>query len=584
MGWYPAILTASALLGALCAGFILAQSPRERATQLSVSLIGAAAWWSLCEAHWNAAPDAATALWWMRVSTPGWAFIGGILPHTMLRYLDPYPDAEMLRMRRLLRLATAWGYLAGAGVLACATLGSSVHGTPIQVAWGFGYLPGPAMLAFLAALGPPVTLALTSIRAALSSRQSVAPRVHRAAIALGVAVPLLGVLVTDVALPVAGVLFPRFGSTAYTLFGLIAVSTGVRYGLSFFTPPRFAGEILDTLHEGVVMISPQGAIRRTNRGFARLCGRPEDALVGTDLAGVLDWTPPASGEPVENQRGLLRQAGAEQIPVSVSSAPLCDQAGNLIGLVVVVRDLREIEGLRVRMVTQARLAAVGELAAGLAHEINNPLAFVRSNLGQLERHWKELWDAPLSEEVRAIALESREIIAESVSGVDRAAETVRGVKLFVHTGSPVRVPSDLNALLDDAVSMLRPQLQAGTIRLEIAQGEIPPVLCAPQELRQVLLNLLVNAIQATGGAGQPSAATWHRPGEVVIEVRDDGTGIAPRDLERIFDPFFTTKPAGEGTGLGLSIAWQIVEAHGGRIAVESAPGTGSTFRVHLPAA
>jgi signal transduction histidine kinase len=252
---------------------------------------------------------------------------------------------------------------------------------------------------------------------------------------------------------------------------------------------------------------------------------------------------------------------------------------------VVVRDLREIEGLRLRMVTQARLAAVGELAAGLAHEINNPLAFVRSNLGQLERHWKELWDgAPLSDEYRALALESREVIAESTIGVDRAAEIVRGVRLFVHGGSPARHPSDLNALLEDAIAMLRPQLQSKEIRLEITPGEIPPVHCAPQELRQVLLNLLVNAIHALDGAGRLWAATRCRDGEVVVEVGDDGRGIPAHEIERIFDPFFTTKPAGEGTGLGLSIAWQIVEAHGGRIEVESTPGAGSIFRVHLPAA
>jgi signal transduction histidine kinase len=398
-----------------------------------------------------------------------------------------------------------------------------------------------------------------------------------------VAVPLIGVVLTDVVLPLAGVLFPRFGSTAYTVFGLIAVSTGVRFGLSFFTPHRFAREILDTLHEGVVMLSPHGAIRRANPGFARLAGRPQEHLVGSDLASVLDPAPPADGAPVESQRALLRHAGGEQIPVSVSSAPLCDQMDNRIGLVVVLRDLREIEALRLHMVTQARLAAVGELAAGLAHEINNPLAFVRSNLGQLERHWKELWDAPLSDEGRAIALESQQIIAESVSGVDRAAEIVRGVKLFVHGGSPERKPSDLNLLLDDAVAMLRPQIYASDIRVEIAHGDIPPVLCAPQELRQVLLNLLVNAVQALDGSGRLSASTSLRGGEVVVEVSDDGAGIAPDVLERIFDPFFTTKPAGVGTGLGLSIAWQIVEAHGGRIAVESAPGTGSTFRVHLPA-
>jgi signal transduction histidine kinase len=130
--------------------------------------------------------------------------------------------------------------------------------------------------------------------------------------------------------------------------------------------------------------------------------------------------------------------------------------------------------------------------------------------------------------------------------------------------------------------MLRPQLRSADLVIEFRAGRIPPVRCAPQELRQVFLNLVVNAIDAVKGHGRVSIATSCDGEEVVVEVRDDGSGIPPDTLERIFDPFFTTKKVGEGTGLGLAIAWHIVDAHGGHVEVTSPPGEGARFRVCLP--
>jgi signal transduction histidine kinase len=229
---------------------------------------------------------------------------------------------------------------------------------------------------------------------------------------------------------------------------------------------------------------------------------------------------------------------------------------------------------------------VGELAAGLAHEMNNPLAYVRSNLAQLERHWKHLSDpeALLPEDRAGLAEESHELIVESLVGVDRAAEIVRGVRHFTHAGSPVREPADLNGLIEDAIAMLRSRPRPPDVTLDFEPGALPQISCAPQELRQVFLNLLVNALDAVSARGQVNVSTWRENGEVIAQVRDDGCGMTPQVLERIFDPFFTTKRVGEGTGLGLGIAWHIVNAHGGRIEVQSAPGDGTEFQVHLPIA
>jgi signal transduction histidine kinase len=212
---------------------------------------------------------------------------------------------------------------------------------------------------------------------------------------------------------------------------------------------------------------------------------------------------------------------------------------------------------------------------------------VRSNLGLLESHWKQLEDpSGLSpDERQALAAEGRELLQEARGGVDRAGGIIRSVRRFTHTGQPARVPADVNELVEDALAMLRPQTRASGLVLEFHPGELPAVACTPQELRQVFLNLMTNAVDAVSGRGGRVSVSTRREGEsVIVEVADDGCGMAPEVVERIFDPFFTTKEVGQGAGLGLTIAWHLIASHGGHVHVESSPGAGARFRVQLPAA
>jgi signal transduction histidine kinase len=249
-----------------------------------------------------------------------------------------------------------------------------------------------------------------------------------------------------------------------------------------------------------------------------------------------------------------------------------------------VRDVPELADLRRQLLTSARLAAVGELAAGIAHEINNPLAFVRSNLSQLEEIWKELRLLPAPPEHAELLRDVDALFEESIEGVDRAAEIVRSVKSFAHAGSATREATDLRPLLEDVLRVASAQLRSRVNVLREYDESLPRVICAPQQLRQVFLNLVVNAAQAVEPGGHVLVATRPDGDHVVVSVGDDGCGIEPDVIDRIFDPFFTTKPVGEGTGLGLGIAHQIVSSHGGEIEVESAPGRGTVCRVRLPAA
>jgi two-component system NtrC family sensor kinase len=236
------------------------------------------------------------------------------------------------------------------------------------------------------------------------------------------------------------------------------------------------------------------------------------------------------------------------------------------------------------LVTSGRLASVGQLAAGVAHEINNPLTYVRTNLSMLEQFCSQLEgsDGKTSVQVRAPDLsEGIEMMREALEGVDRALSIVQDIKGFAHAGTGLRDFVDMNSVVENAMRVAELQV-ASDVSLECECGDIPRVLCAGQELKQVLLNLLLNASQAVGSAGTIRVSTELDGNQVVVRVSDDGPGIPTEVQERLFDPFFTTKPVGEGTGLGLSISYEIVRRHHGEIDVNSEPGQGAEFSVRLP--
>jgi signal transduction histidine kinase len=248
-----------------------------------------------------------------------------------------------------------------------------------------------------------------------------------------------------------------------------------------------------------------------------------------------------------------------------------------------VRDLREVTDLRNRLVTAGRLAAVGELAAGIAHEIANPIAFVRANLGELRSHWTELGTAVEKrggdEHLVGLSEEGRDLIDECAEGVERVAAIVRDVGAFAHVGRGKSERVNVNQVMDNAVGIA---VLSFSVVVERCYADVPDVACDPQQLKQVFLNLLLNALQAVEDYGRIRLVTQGRGEWVTIRVEDDGPGIDAEALERIFDPFFTTRASGQG--LGLAHSYQIVRSYGGEIVASSQPGEGARFEVRLPVA
>ncbi|WP_233580171.1 MULTISPECIES: ATP-binding protein [Luteimonas] len=258
-----------------------------------------------------------------------------------------------------------------------------------------------------------------------------------------------------------------------------------------------------------------------------------------------------------------------------------------------------------QLLQSEKLASIGQLAAGVAHEINNPIGYVHSNLGSLQEYVGNLFALidvyeramrahdPLSMraeiddtrerlDVDFISRDLPQLLTESRQGIERVTAIVRDLRDFSRSDREHAWRlADLHAGLDSTINIVWNELRYKA-RLEKDYGTLPMIECLQSELNQVFMNLLLNAGQAIDGEGVISVRTGHEPGQVWVEIGDTGNGIPPEVLQRIFDPFFTTKPVGKGTGLGLSISYGIVAKHHGRIEVESTPQAGSRFRVILP--
>jgi PAS domain S-box-containing protein len=311
---------------------------------------------------------------------------------------------------------------------------------------------------------------------------------------------------------------------------------------------------------------------------------PDDrARAGADLQDHVDGRAPR----YRSEYRLAGPDGGWRWVQACGRAVSRDGEGRATRLAGTISDVTETRRLQERLRHADRLAGIGTLAAGMAHEINNPLASVSANLTVADETAARLGAAGPSEAARIE--EMRGALRDAMDGAARVRGIVAGLRQFaLPARGEERRPVDVKAEIEAAVGIARNEIaHRAQLRVEIAE-RLPPVNAAPHEMGQVLVNLLVNAAQAIpeGHAAENEVVVSARAegGRVIVEVHDTGQGIAAADLPRVFDPFFTTKPVGAGTGLGLSMCHSIVTAAGGTIEVESPPGRGTTFRLNLPAA
>jgi len=342
-----------------------------------------------------------------------------------------------------------------------------------------------------------------------------------------------------------------------------------------------------------------------------------------------------TGEPLISREEINVDTSGRQHWFSSTKVPWRDESGRIIGLVGVSRDitrrkhneqklreqnvrleefarsehdaLEQLKQAQSHLVQSEKLAGLGQMVAGVAHEMNNPLAFVGNNLAvaqrdlvavceliSIYREADELLTAQRPELMQRVAAMNRRIdidytvsslqqlLLRSREGIDRIRQIVRDLCDFARLDTSDLEEADVNEGIRSTLNIVAGAAKNKGVTVKMALGQVPRVACYPAKINQVVMNLLSNAIDACTTDGRVIVRTERLPEHVQIVVVDNGSGIDPKIGARVFDPFFTTKPPGKGTGLGLSISYGIVRAHGGEIAFESTPGAGTVFTVKLP--
>jgi PAS domain S-box-containing protein len=359
--------------------------------------------------------------------------------------------------------------------------------------------------------------------------------------------------------------------------------------------------VLADLQIGAIVAAPDGRIRIWNQAALDLLALTPNQLRGDEAPDPLrsvvhedgaEFSPEtqpltvavATGKPVHNiVMGVYHPTHHRRVWLLANADPQLDARGAVTQIVATYSDITDRRGFEARLAISDRLAAMGTLAAGIAHEINNPLAYIVANLAYVDQ---ELTDpAALTDPARLA--EIRHAILETRDGATRVRDIVTEMRTLARGDAPRR-PINITRVLESAISAIASELRTRA-KLVRNLAEVPLVDADEARLGQVFINLLLNAADAISDR-HPSeheiaiATFTDDSGRVVVEVRDSGVGIAPELHQRIFDPFFTNKPVGQGTGLGLAICHHIITDLGGTISVESAPGRGSVFRVTLPPA
>ncbi len=600
------------ILAAALGIFLLSREARSPAVRALASLLLAIGWWSFCEFIWNNAPTPEIAMRWLHLASPGFLFTGALY----LRFV-----LGVVREDRPPRAAGLLGlYGPPVGTILAVLAGGALFERVTQAAWGWAYWPSPLYVPFLAhillcfSIG--IALNVRYLRDARTSRERRKARLMLVA----TMIPIVSGSLTDGVLPVLGIQTYRLGTATSTIMVSIFIYAVLRYRLFLLTPEAVAAEVLGTIPDAVFLVDTEGRLRHVNAAAASMTGLAPGRLERTRIGDVVEIdlrAQAAAGGPVLLQdlreaEATLRAADGRRMPVTLDTSALLDEEGAFAGMVAVAHDLRLMRNLQAQLVQSEKMAAVGQLAAGIAHEINNPMTYLSLNLQKLREQTEALrkateaqdalpdpgarGDAARSGEAHGAGgpngtgpsarerfEEMMEMLDESAEGAARIREIVQNMREFSHRGGTGPEPIDLNGEAEKALRLVRKELdRAGTLRYDL--GQVPPILGSSSELRQVLVNLLVNAAQAIAPGGTITLRTCSDSGCGVVEVEDDGPGVAPEVLPYIFDPFYTTKEVGKGTGLGLTISYQLLQRMGGRIDVRSRPDGGTTFRVALPLA
>jgi two-component system, NtrC family, sensor kinase len=339
----------------------------------------------------------------------------------------------------------------------------------------------------------------------------------------------------------------------------------------------FSENIVESLNVGVLAIDLEGTVEAWNTRMEQLFGVARNDAVGRPLSELL---PPelvheiASRGDQEQVTGIYKHRLVHQgksVVINVSITPLVGKSAERIGRLLLFDDVTQRDRMEEQLTQTEKLTSLGLLAAGVAHEVNTPLAVISNYIQMLAKQMPE-------------GDPRHTIIDKIVKQTFRASEIVNNLLNFSRTGPGELADVDLNRVVEETLSLVAHPLKASQIQVvkQLTEG-IPPVRGSANKLQQVFLNLFLNARDAMPSGGMLEVRSAAHNGSVEVEVADTGNGITREHIHKIFDPFFTTKTSGRGTGLGLSVSYGIIKEHAGKIDVRSTPGRGTSFHVEFPA-
>jgi PAS domain S-box-containing protein len=340
--------------------------------------------------------------------------------------------------------------------------------------------------------------------------------------------------------------------------------------------------IIKSMIDTLIIINPDGTIKSINRAMENLLDYREEQLAGLPADVIFQNTEdnPFKGDKlkelieagsVQNRELVYITRNGEDVPVMFSGSALHDEAGATLGIVGVAKDMRDVKKLQDDLLQSRKLASIGELGTGIAHELNSPLAGLLMLVDVLLRRTpKEDRNYPLLEETKTAIKFCKDIVA--------------GLLAFSHAPKGKFASVNCNEAIDGILSFMGHQLEVRNIKItRNLAADLPNINGDMSQIQQVFLNMITNARDSMPGGGEITITTRSSGREVLILFSDKGCGIPRENLQKIFDPFFSTKPRGEGTGLGLATSIGIVQMHKGRIEVDSEVGIGTTFKIIFPA-
>ncbi len=577
---YSVLPLMAILVSAAFGAVSISWDSERRATRSMGALFGSIALWALVDLLVTLETDAERA---RRIMA--WAHVGPLLVGPSVLWVV----AQMLPQSR----ARLEGWVPRAA-LVCGAVGIGAGFVPGvitgMVPTGYGWMPryGPISIALF-----PIGLILPVYAAILASRippreanresdrkRAVGLRVCTA-LSIGVAMP------TEILFPLLEIPVPRLGALGAAI-GSAMVWMLVLHETEdlMLTPRGMARKILAELRDGVVLVDLEGRILTTNARFAEMAGLPSSALVGRSLARLLDAPLDRILAGVEDRESSLRGADEACFPVSLSSSLARSRSGRAVGVVVAVRDRREIDDLRRQLLSSGRLAAIGELAAGIAHEVNNPVAFIRSDLNLLAERCEELREAvagcAIGPDHAAVFARIETRLGRARDHLGRVAQVVVDVREFAHIGGARQGGSDPEAVVEGAMRLARMQ-RGDDVALRVASVAGDDRFDAGQELKQILLVLLRLLAEGTekGGAIEVDLRTDGRELTVGLGVaclRASGEALRAR-LESIGAALPST---GGDADFGLATAAELIEQLGGRLVLTEDAATGLRVELALP--